>query len=510
MAQEPTSLPNRLVQVVQTVVGKLQNELLLFGIAVTVLVIILMLMGKRVPPGLVPLAYVLVLLNIGLAILGVLRSPALRTSAFPSEGKITLRIFPHSNGIDFKRFAQDRILSAKKVVLIGTGLNILAEPVFVETLMKHAASPGGYYLEIYMADPRSPAIETRLIEEELGAERPEVGDRGIISRFYNLLQNWKKLNCPRQIKIRMFTHYPTFALLMIDTEYFVYPYGLSKLGDFSPVLQFSANDPASRAVTDFLEQQYSFLSRHALDAESVFAIRNKEPVKVDELRAFAVYFIPPLDSRLYSFGTAVLGYDIRKGSKEDSKWRQEVGEAEGFGFHLTICDALYFASEAHAETAIEHVKYVIERLRPFDLEKLRVRREFPDRSSISVAVDDPSGSLELLHYELVHRVNRRALGSNYSLGITKPARDADFERAELMIDTYQAPYILGRYHPHFTLLTQVPAERQASVAGELDSALGNAVRDRRIRVDKVALATKLPGKDRWIIEKEIHLGEKIH
>ena len=507
MIQEPSSLPNRLVQIVQSVVGKLQHQLLLFGIAVNVFVVVLLLLGKNVRSELIPLAYVLVFLNIVFAVLAIGRPQSSPLAPGPPGSQpIKGIIFRESNGADFKRFAQDRILNARRVVLMGTGLNILADPPFVRTLMRHAASMEAYHLEIYMADPKSPSIETRLIEEEMGAERPEVGERGILSRLYNLLQNWKELNCPRQIKIRMFTHYPTFALLMIDKEYFVYPYGISKLGDFSPVFQFFADEPGSRWITDFLERQYEFLSRHALDADKVFAIRNKEPVAVDGLRAFAVYFVPPPDSRLYDFGTAILGYDLRKQLKAASKWQSEIGEAGNFGFHLTVCDALYFASDAHVETVIEHVKYVTERLGPFDLEKLRVRKEFPDRNSISIVLDDPSGCLELLHHELVERVNRRALGSNYSLGLTRTARDVDFARAELMIDRYQAPYIMARYQPHFTLLTNVSTDRQASIAAELDLALSNAVRDRKIRIDKLALMTKPAGKDRWIIEKEVSLG----
>jgi hypothetical protein len=509
MPEEPVSLPTRLMEVVQIIAGKLQNELLLFGIGITTLVIILLLLGERVPSRMIPIAYLLIVLNVVFAVLGFMKATGRKSSAPHGGRAISAVMFPHSNGVDFKTLAQNRILRAKRVVLIGTGLNILAEPTFVRTLMKHAASTDGYYLEIYMADPRSPSIETRLIEEELGPERPEVGDRGILSRLYSLLQNWRELSCPRQIKIRMFTNYPTFALLMMDKDYFVYPYGMSKLGDFSPVLHFSADDPASKGVTDFFERQYEFLSGHALEADLVFAIRNKQPIEARRLHAFAVYFVPPPDSSLYSFGSGVLGYDVRKQLPGDSKWQNEVGNAGNFGFHLTICDALYFASDAHAETAIEHVKYVAERLRPFDLEKLHVRREFPDRQSVSIGADDSSGCLELLHHELVERVNRRALGSNYSLGLTKTARDVDSGRTQLMIDRYQAPYIMARYHPHFTLLTGVPADRQVSVAGELELALGKAVRDRRIRVDKLALMTKPAGADRWIIEKEINLGEKI-
>jgi hypothetical protein len=278
------------------------------------------------------------------------------------------------------------------------------------------------------------------------------------------------------------------------------------LGNFSPVLRFSRNIPSDQDVIDFLDKQYDRVKAKALDAEMAVKVRRRpKSVKVEELQPFALYFVPPEDSALYQFGTEVLGYDIRHKRELESPWPEQVGGARDFGFHVTLCDALYFLNKAQVEGVQAEIQFLAQEFRSFDLTELRLTSGFPDENSLSILMDDPTGSLEALHHELVHRVYRRAAASNYSLGLAEPTRDQDIRRARLMIRRYQAPYILQRFRPHFTLLTNVPSEEQSKIYHEFEKIFSRRV-PKTIRVEELAIMSRPMPDAPWVIEDEIGLG----
>ena len=152
------------------------------------------------------------------------------------------------------------------------------------------------------------------------------------------------------------------------------------------------------------------------------------------------------------------------------------------------------------------IAFLAEQFRPFEVTELQIASDFPDAHSLAIVMKDPSGRLEALHCELVHRVYRRAIASNYSLGLAKVARDRDTKRARLMIELYRAPYILQRYQPHFTLLTQVPDGERAQVAEELESAFSENVERRTVRIERLAIMVRPSPGAPWEIEREVKLG----
>jgi hypothetical protein len=120
-------------------------------------------------------------------------------------------------------------------------------------------------------------------------------------------------------------------------------------------------------------------------------------------------------------------------------------------------------------------------------------------------MDEGSGSLEALHSELVHRVNRRAVASYYTAGLTKPARDHNYERARLMIKRYLSPYILQRFTPHFTLLTDVPRADMEQVCREVNELFEREVRERSMRVERLAVMSRPAPDSPWQIQTEVAL-----
>jgi hypothetical protein len=402
-----------------------------------------------------------------------------------------------------------RARNARKIVMIGTGLNLLQGGPAATEIMELVRA-GRCEVEVYLADPYCPDVEARLIEEEMGEIKPPVGQSGLIKNLAFLLETWGNLGGSQGFSVRLFTHYPTFALLIADEDYYFYPYGYATLGNYSPVFHFSGANEAHGSTIGFLKRQYDQIRATAYDAKLFFARPTQQSLAGGALTPFALYFIPPLESELYSFGTDVLGYDIHNPTAtRGSRWGQYTRASARFGFHMTVCDVLYFWSAAHLARIRAEIAYVASRYAPFELSGLQVKAGFPDRSSIAIAAKDPSGTLEALHHELVQRVYRRAAGSDYSLHLAEADRDNEQQRAQLLVERFRAPYILGRFQPHFTLVTAVPPQAHPQVGAELKAEFGRRVHKRSIMVRELAIMrkTRPEAYERWEIADTVELGK---
>jgi len=420
------------------------------------------------------------------------------------SGRKPRRSYAQSDSNEFHAEFQVLASKAQHVTLIGMGLNVLMRDPIAKLLIDRA-SGGVCQLDVFLADPESPAVQTRLVEEELDGQRAPVGPTGLRDRLESLLARWRGLGRPESMKIRLIRHYPTFALMMVDSDYFFYPYGFATLGNFSPVLHFCSADPADLDMIQFLNTQCSRIRAGAVDAERLLDAR-RGVVAAATLQAFAVYYVPPSPSELYNLGTQILGYDVRERKPLPSLHNEMVGDAVLFGFHLTVCDALYFATDSEIRAVSAEVRYLARHFRPFDLTEIKPRRHFPDATSLALTTEDRSGTLEALHCDLVQSVYRRACASNYSLRLSPVARDADFDRARLMIERYHSPYILKRFVPHFTLLTKVPERESEVVHGEVEALFESQVSDHAIRVDGLAIMLREPN-GYWSIQEEVPLGK---
>jgi len=418
----------------------------------------------------------------------------------PPEAKP--RVYPTSQSSEFHAAIEVKLRKAEKIVMIGTGLAILKQRPLLENL-KARATRGECSVEIFLGDRASPAVEARMAEEELLDRRVGVPAGVRPEEIYEDLRS-----VGPKLKLYLFTHYPTFALIIADGEYFTYPYGYATLGNFSPVHRYSREAACDAPFIEFLQKQYELIKDAALEAAPTFHIR-RSPQRLsaserENLVPLAVYYIPPADSDFYRFGTKVLGFDIHSGEPCKSMLPAEMaGAAQPFGFHLTICDALFFANQAEFKNAAAQTAVLARQFKSFSLSKLKVKEKTPDQHSIAITVEDHTGSLEAIHCELVHRVYRRASASNYSLGLSQATRDQEVDRAKLMIRRYKAPYILLSYRPHFTLASNVDAASISSQAANLHKMLATYVPTFSVKVEELCIVTK--NKESWSIVEKIPL-----
>jgi hypothetical protein len=414
-------------------------------------------------------------------------------------------IYPNSDSTKFSDDFEHLFRQAEKILLIGTGFSILHRQTLFNLLVervKHHA-----HIEIYAANPFSPNVQMRLIEEETGDDRPEIRQKGLIDWLVKLLAERERLSDKSKFVLKMFSLYPTYALFIFDKEYFFYPYGYTNLGTLSPVLRFSRDEPTHQAMIQFLDKQAERVKELSAEASLFFDLRARRHMRPDRLQGFAVYLIPSADTPLYQFGSKIIEYDVRaqKELQPNARLHNAVGAAFLYGLHVTIADALYCAAESDINLICKEVEFLANEFRPFTM-NLSLEKDFPNERGIALVCKDESGSLEALHHEMVARVYRKAVASNYDFDPGLADRDQDKERAKLMIKHYHAPYILQRFKPHFSLLSNVPPKEKERIYADVKERYEKAVRDPSIEINKIAIMCRPDPEGHWQILQEYTLG----
>ena len=407
-------------------------------------------------------------------------------------------LYSNTTDPEFLKVVARATARAKKMTVIATGIN---EPLMnhVRTAIQRARDKR-CRVEIYVADPARSGVEVRLIEEELGTTNPPLGKTGLENRLETLMHACRDTGV--EATVALFGHYPTLAVLIMDGEYFTYPYGYALLGTFSPVLHFTARNPAHAPMITFLKEHCDRVRKAAVPQSP--SRSHRRPDQVDEL-SFALFVVPDGTSEFYRLGTSVLGYDVRESRAVETRWKAKVGDAAAFGFHLTVCDALYFANEVQVAIARSQVRFLAKQWHAFWLSNLVLKHSWPDARSIAFGAHDQSGALEAFHSELVTRIYRDAASSNYSVGIKQIVRGGQPERHSFMLQRYKSPYVLKEYTPHFTLLTNVEPHEQDATVADLETHRSGLASENGVYVDHLAIMSRRDG--RWVIVEEVKLGQ---
>lgn len=427
----------------------------------------------------------------------------LNVTEIESENDI---IFEHSARPSFHEELIQLIKSSNNVELIGMGLNFLQD-YSTNEVMSHFARNPNKSLKIFIANPHSLDVERRLIEEELSNPQPGLGKKGIIKKIDSLLLKWKGLNCPGSIKIRLFNNYLTFSLYVFDDVYFFYPYAFSKIGEYSPVFKFSKKQAKHKEVIDFLDIQRSNIENASINALDIVSIKETKHSH-SELLPLAIFYIPSNDSHFFDFGSKILGYDVRGKKSLKSYFEElEIGNAKAYGFHMTICDVLFFQNYRQLNEVEKELEYLLKDFSPFTLENLEIVENFPNDKTISITCKEPSGELYALHHELVSRIYRKSSGSNYSFGRALLDRPGiPVEKAQFYMKKYKAPYVLDAFTPHFTLMNNIKNNKHKVYLEKIRTLYQESIKEEKVIVDKLAIMKYDPNNSFWYIHKEIKIG----
>jgi hypothetical protein len=410
-----------------------------------------------------------------------------------------------------REYIENLLSRADRLVLIGIEMTLLNSGNIAQHLFSRAAKKDTCSIELYLGNPLSPDIETRLIEEKLGQQylkdtTPRVGKSGLIERIHALITIWEENNKSPDVLIRCFNHYLTFLLFIIETRedktYLFSPYGCARPGTESPMLQFLDKDNDHKDMTVFFEKQYERIKNTSIPAHDVIKVYHRDYTEKDSLYTFALYFVPGEDSDFFNYGTKVLGYNCYTGRETGSVYREYNKKSKKFGFHMTICDALYFTGGFEICKIENEIAYMWKEFKDIELSDLRIKKNSPDKGTISVTLNDRSGKLEAFHHELVHRVYKVAAGSDYTLGISGRSGRMNTERDRFMIRRYNAPFILSRFTPHFTLLTDIPQDRINDIYTEIRTQFFATVQLKSMTICELSIMERKPDGF-WKITKKI-------
>jgi len=430
------------------------------------------------------------------------------------EGSIdrVVRIYPTSLDEEFHRDIRRLLGTSRSILFVGTGLSVLSNEETMNALVERARVKD-VKIDICLANPYNPSVQDRLIEEEMRDQPPFIGRRRLRERFVELVERIEDLDKLGKINVRLFEHYPTSATLILDNNIFVYPYGYHVLGTKSPVTWIHDDGgPDAR-----FHRENAELVRDDSVPASMVVKALREPNHCDRKWTLAaVYIIPDRRTSLYRFGSDLIGYDIHRERMLQPRscpvpgFRDAVGETAKYGFHLTLADALYFATDAAIDRVKAELLFLSREFSPFDLTAIHPGYPFHgDRKMLALQCEDPSGRAEALHHEIVSRIYRLAISSTYRTRKERRVKAKIDRRFRLMLQRYGAPYILRQYDPHFTLASNCPPDEAAAgeLARQVETVFGEKVRRPSIRVRELALVVKKHNDTHWRIEKRFPLQD---
>ncbi len=225
---------------------------------------------------------------------------------------------------------------------------------------------------------------------------------------------------------------------------------------------------------------------------------------------FAVLYIPKKEDKFYELGTSILGYDVRariqvpiaKKLRDlqgfDPDW---VKEAQQYGFHLTIGNAIDFAGNLH--TIEKEIADIVACFHPDHRFTLKKCTYFVTRWGGAVVLRyDPNEYLKMFHALIVARVNPLGNGSGYLERYLSGVDHCTEQCCHHKIMKFYSPYVLDSYLPHFTLLSPYTGQDYQSVK-QLLSTLFNQFPC--LELDSVCLMIQMHEDENWIIYREFDL-----
>ncbi|WP_376985453.1 DUF1045 domain-containing protein [Bosea sp. R86505] len=207
---------------------------------------------------------------------------------------------------------------------------------------------------------------------------------------------------------------------------------------------------------------------------------------------YALYYAPAVDSALWRFGCATLGYDAFTGEEiafavppgcDAPSWPQRTAEPRRYGFHATLKAPFELANgrsegELRAFTrqiAIGRAAVPLAGLRVASLGRF-----------VALTPSEPSPALQALAFDIVQSFEpfRAPLGqADRERRLASPLTPT--ERAHL--DAYGYPYVGDAFRFHMTLTGALPPDEGPAVAAALAEAHARAVPAGPVAIDHLAL-----------------------
>ena len=212
----------------------------------------------------------------------------------------------------------------------------------------------------------------------------------------------------------------------------------------------------------------------------------------DQGPRYAIYFVPPPSSRLYRYGSAILGYDSYTGDgvafPEDFgggavNWGELTATPRRYGFHATLKAPFFLAptcTEQQLVNALQNFAGLGHAVHGFE-PALREIEDF-----IAVAPQQSEASLNAL------AASCTTIFDAYRAPMSpqERARRLASGLSQIQIqnlDRWGYPYVLAEFRFHMTLTGAVPQRRKQAVLAALRDGLHHMKVEPSITIERLAL-----------------------
>ena len=207
---------------------------------------------------------------------------------------------------------------------------------------------------------------------------------------------------------------------------------------------------------------------------------------------YAIYFVPAADTKLYRYGSSILGYDCYSGKAVDFpqdfgngmvNWNELSAPPRRYGFHATL-KAPFHLSPSCTE------QQLVKALRSFAGLGHAVHRFVPTVGILSdffavvplqseAALDALAASCTTIFDAYRAPMSPQERARRIALGLN---------RSQIRnLDRWGYPYALAEFRFHMTLTGKVPVRRRKAIQGILLNGLHRMPVERSIALDRLAL-----------------------
>lgn len=207
---------------------------------------------------------------------------------------------------------------------------------------------------------------------------------------------------------------------------------------------------------------------------------------------YALYYAPAVDSALWRFGCATLGYDAFTGEEmpfavppgcDAQLWPERTAEPRRYGFHATL-KAPFELGQGRGEGQLRSFAHQFATgLAAVPLAGLTV--EALGRF-VALVPAEPSPALQKLAFDIVQAFEpfRAPLGqADLARRLASPLSPA--ERAYL--EAYGYPYVAEAFRFHMTLTGAMPPDQITAIAAALTATHAQAVPAGPVAIDRLVL-----------------------
>lgn len=219
---------------------------------------------------------------------------------------------------------------------------------------------------------------------------------------------------------------------------------------------------------------------------------------------YGLYFAPPAPSELWSFGSAVLGYDaetaadvpqITPASLDPPAFRALTEDPRRYGFHATLKAPFRLAEGRTAEELVAALHAFCSDRGAFRLPRLAVRAVGANAAGdafIALVEPEPTPALAALERDVVLGFEPfRAPLTDAEIARREPDRLSPRQRENLM--RYGYPGVLDLFRFHLTLTGRAPAAQVAALEAELATLYEERVADHGLTIDQIAIFEQVDG-----------------